>query len=231
MKEKAIDLLLRDHPLFSAATDEEVKSAARLMRVTCFKPGEHVAFAGDATSPLYMLLEGELRSFVSSEDGREIPMRTYSARQTFGAATIIQRTALLWNVAAITHSTVATLNRAQAILLLRSPTIAPSVNEMMSADLLQMVHRYTVGGLSRAGARISALIVSSIGERNRADEWPAVEMPDQATVAALAKVSRETVSRVLKSLESKGVIVRIGRRLRIRDITTLQQIAAGAQMA
>lgn len=157
-------------------------------------------------------------------------MRTYNAGQAFGVATIIQRTSLPWNVAAISNCTVATLSRAHAPSLLRSPTIAQSVNELMSADLLQMVQRFTVGGLSRAGARISALIATSIRE-DKANERPAVEMPDQATVAALAKVSRETVSRVLKSLETKGVIVRIGRRLRIRDIATLQRIAAGVEMA
>ncbi|MBP0595372.1 Crp/Fnr family transcriptional regulator [Paraburkholderia sp. LEh10] len=230
MKEERLNQLLRAQALFSVATEEEIKSAAGLIRVTRFKAGEYVAFAGDTNSPVFMLLEGELRSFVSSEDGREIPMRTYNAGQTFGVATIIQRTSLPWNVAAISNCTVATLSRAHAPSLLRSPTIAQSVNELMSADLLQMVQRFTVGGLSRAGARISALIATSIRE-DKANERPAVEMPDQATVAALAKVSRETVSRVLKSLETKGVIVRIGRCLRIRDIATLQRIAAGVEMA
>ncbi|MBB5462304.1 Crp/Fnr family transcriptional regulator [Paraburkholderia sp. Cpub6] len=230
MKEKTINHLLRDQALFSASTDEEIKSAAGLIRVNNFRHGEYVAFAGDMNSPVFMLLEGELHSFVSSEDGREIPIRTYIAGPTFGVETIIQRTSLPWSVAAITPSTVVTLSRAQATSLLDSPTIARSVNELMSADLLQMAQHYTVGRLSRASARISALIATSIRE-NKADEWPAVEIPDQKTVAALAKVSRETVSRVLKSLESKGVIVRIGRRLRIRDIAMLQRIAAGVEVA
>ncbi|MPW17639.1 cyclic nucleotide-binding domain-containing protein [Paraburkholderia sp. CNPSo 3157] len=221
---------LRNLALFSSATNEEIELATGLARVNHFTPGEYVAFSGDASSPLFMLLEGELRSFVSSEDGHEIPMRTYSAGQTFGAATIIQRAVLPWNIAAITHATVAILNRAQAMSLMRSPRIAPAVNEMMSADLLQMVQRYSVTGLSRASARVSALIATSIGDK-KVDEWPAVEIPDQATVAALAKVSRETVSRVLKSLESRGVIVRIGRRLRIRDITMLRRIASGVELA
>ncbi|MEM5383479.1 Crp/Fnr family transcriptional regulator [Paraburkholderia phymatum] len=221
---------LRNLALFSTATNQEIELAARLARVNHFTPGEYIAFSGDVNSPLFMLLEGELRSFVSSEDGHEIPMRTYTAGQVFGAATIIQRTALSWNIAAITRATVATLDRAQAMSLMRSPTIAPAVNQLMSADLLQMVQRYSVTGLSRASARVSALIATSVGDK-KVDEWPAVEMPDQATVAALAKVSRETVSRVLKSLESKGVIVRIGRRLRVRDITMLRRIASGVELA
>ncbi|MEI5999475.1 Crp/Fnr family transcriptional regulator [Paraburkholderia bengalensis] len=220
--------LLREQALFSCATDEEIKSAAPLVRVTRFKPGEYVAFAGDTNSPIFMLLKGELRSFVTGEDGREIPMLTYSAGQTFGVATIIQRAALPWNMAAVTACTVATLSRAHAVTLLRSPAIALSASRLMSADLFNMVQRYTMKGLSRAGARISALIASSIRD-HKPEEWPAVEMPDQATVAALAKVSRETVSRVLKSLEAKGVIVRIGRRLRIRDMAMLQRIAAGLE--
>jgi DNA-binding Lrp family transcriptional regulator len=43
----------------------------------------------------------------------------------------------------------------------------------------------------------------------------------------MAKVSRETVSRVISSLEKRGVIKREGRAIRINDRMALRQLAAG----
>jgi CRP-like cAMP-binding protein len=228
MKAKTLQLL-REQSLLKTATEEELKQIAEWTRISRVKSGEYVAFAGDANSALYMLLEGELRSFVVSAVGREITIRTYSSGQAFGAATIIQRVPLIFSVAAIRRSAIATLSRTHARTLFRSPTIVHSVNELMAAEILEWARRFAGSSSPRAKTRIAALIASSLRE-NASGEWPAVEIPDQATMAALAQVSRETVSRVLKSLETDEVIVRMGRRLRIRNAARLQRIAAGFEL-
>ena len=91
---------------------------------------------------------------------------------------------------------------------------------------MHFVERQAVQGLLRADARISAIIESAIDIAEK-DESPLIELPDQATIAAMAKVSRETVSRVLKSLTHQGVIAKEGRRIRVRDRVTLRSLAAG----
>jgi CRP-like cAMP-binding protein len=226
MKEEALRRLLKGQLLLATATEEELTRVVEWARIDRLKSGQPVAFAGDANSALHMLFQGELRSFVVSVDGHEIPLRTYSSGQAFDAATIIQRAPLPFNVVALVDSTVAALSRAYAHTLLRSPTIAPSVNELMSDELLQYARRFGGTASPRAKARVAAFIASGVSEKVEY-EWPVVEIPDQATLAALAQVSRETVSRVLKSLETEEVIVRMGRRLRIRNIARLQRIAAG----
>ncbi|MPW17892.1 cyclic nucleotide-binding domain-containing protein [Paraburkholderia sp. CNPSo 3157] len=226
MKEEALRRLLRDQLLLATASEEELRSVAQSVRVSHVKAGDHVAFAGDPGSGLHMLLEGELRSFVASPDGREIPIRTYSSGQSVGAKAIIQQIPLPFNVAAIVHSTVATLSRTHVRALLRSSTFVHALSELMAAELLQLARSFGGTTSTSAKVRVAASIASRLsGERT--DGWPVVELPGQATMAALAHVSRETVSRVLKLLETEEVIIRMGRRLRIRDVARLRRIAAG----
>jgi len=53
-----------------------------------------------------------------------------------------------------------------------------------------------------------------------------IHMPLRAMLET-ANVSRETVSRVLASLERRGVIAKQGRRIAIRDLVALRSIAMG----
>jgi len=78
---------------------------------------------------------------------------------------------------------------------------------------------------SRAGARVIAAIEATIDKR-LSSECQLIELPNQSTIAAMAKVSRETVSRVITSLEKRGVIEREGKSIRIRDRVALCQLAS-----
>ncbi|MBP0589291.1 Crp/Fnr family transcriptional regulator [Paraburkholderia sp. LEh10] len=226
MKEEALNRLLKEQKLLAASTDGEWKCILEWVRVVRIKVGAQVAFASDENSALHMLLEGELRAFIASVDGRETPICTLGRGQAIGMAPIIQQAPLPFSVTATAPSTVASLSRTHVRLLLRSPSFMHSVSEQLAAEYMALAQRVEKSSAPRANARVAAVIASRLSEQV-AGEWPAVEIPDQATMAALAQVSRETVSRVLKALETDAIIIRMGRRLRIRDVARLQRIAAG----
>jgi CRP-like cAMP-binding protein len=104
--------------------------------------------------------------------------------------------------------------------------VAQALNNAMAKQLMHSAERHAVQRLPRADARISAVIESTINDADN-ERSPLIELPDQATIAAMAHVSRETVSRVLKSLTYRGVIAREGGRIRIRDRIALRALADG----
>jgi CRP-like cAMP-binding protein len=221
-----MEALLRKQTLFSMAGDDIVKRAGAMVRMAEFAPGDHVCFQGDPRSPLMLVIAGQLRTSTLSEDGREIPVRTVNAGQSVGEEPILLNSSIHGNIVAVRKSTVALFSRAHARQLFDEPNVARALNSSMAGRVMHLVERHALQGLSRADARISAVIESTIGNWEK-DELPLIELPNQATIAAMAKVSRETVSRVLKSLTARGVIAKEGRRIRVRDRDTLHRLAAG----
>lgn len=218
--------LLRNQTLFALSSDDIVKRASEDVRIAEFGPDDYVCFQGDRQSPLVLVISGQLRSFILSEDGCEIPICVINPGQSIGEPPIIQDSPIPGNITAIRKSTVAILSRAHARRLFTEPDVSRALNNSMAVQLSHLVERHAVHGLPRAGARISAVIVSAINDAEK-DESPLIELPNQATIAAMAKVSRETVSRVLKSLEHRGVIAREGRQIRVHDRITLRRLATG----
>jgi CRP/FNR family cyclic AMP-dependent transcriptional regulator len=220
-----LPVLLKDQAIFALASDDVIKRASEAARVLEFAAGDYICFQGDAVSPLVLVTSGQLRTFILSEDGMEVPVRVINSGQSGGEASILQDSALQANMVAVRKSTVVLFSRPYARQLLNEPDIARALNNAMASLLTHLVKRHAVQGLSRADARISAVIESAIEDSGK-DELSLIELPDQSAIAAMAKVSRETVSRVLKSLEHRGTIAKEGRRIRILDRNTLRTLAA-----
>jgi CRP/FNR family cyclic AMP-dependent transcriptional regulator len=221
-----METLLRKQNLFALVGEDVIKAASLMVRTTEFGPGEHICFQGDPRSPLVLVISGQLRTSTLSEDGREIPIRVINPGQSGGEEPILRNSSIHENIAAVRESTVALFNRVHAMQLFKEPDIARTLNNCMALRIMHLAERQAVQGLPRADARISAVIESSINNSEN-DGSPLIELPDQATIAAMAKVSRETVSRVLSSLTHRGVIAKEGRLIRIRDRIALHTLATG----
>jgi len=153
-------------------------------------------------------------------------MEMINPGQSTGEWAIVQGLPILANIGVVRKSIVGLFNRADARKLLSEPSVSRALNVKMALQLGHFVERHASQGLPRADARISAIIESAIGDAKN-DEFPLIELPNQASIAAMAKVSRETVSRVLKSLEFRGVIAKEGRQVRVRDRTKLHSLTIG----
>lgn len=212
---------LSEQTLLATANEEIIKRVATGARVVRYKSGAYVSFEGEADSPLLLVLSGQLRASALSAKGDETPITTVSAGGSAGAVSIISNTASTVNVIANCESTVAVLGRTFARQLLAEPAVSLAMNGLLAALVGRLVHRQNRRGLPRAAARVAAIIVEEL-DHSRDVNAVRVEPPSHATIAAMAKVSRETVSRVLSSLELRGLIAKEGRRIRILDDSALR---------
>lgn len=218
--------VLKDQILLSGARNEVVDHAIKFVKIVDVKEGDYICFQGDAQAPLILLIEGQLRISTYSEDGTEVPVNVVNPRECAGEISILNRVPVVANVAAAKDSVVGLLDRAHARRLLGDPDVSLALNNLMAQRYMGLIATRSAQSQSRAGARVTAVIEANIGER-AAGELPLIELPNQSTIAAMAKVSRETVSRVISSLEKRGVIKREGRAIRINDRVALRQLAAG----
>jgi len=218
--------VLKNQVLFRTARSETIDLASQFVKIANVKEGEYICYQGDAQSPLIFLIEGQLRLSTFSEDGTEIPANVANAQECVGEISILNRVPVIANIAAARDSVVGLLDRAHARQLLDDPAVARTLNKLIAQRYMALIAARSAQSQSRAGARVIAVIEAAMSERVPG-ELPLVDLPNQSTIAAMAKVSRETVSRVISSLEKRGVIKREGKAFRIHDRIALRQFATG----
>jgi CRP/FNR family cyclic AMP-dependent transcriptional regulator len=212
-----LETLPRKQALFACAGDDVIKKASEMVRIAEFGPGDYICFQGDRRSPRVLVISGQLRKSTLSEDG---------PGQSGGEPPVLDDSSTRWNSVAVKKRTVALFSRSHARQVLDEPDVSRALNHALAIRLNSFAERHAMQGLPRADARISAVIESAINDAEQ-DESPLIELQDQATLAAMAKVSGKTVSRVLKSLTHRGVIAKEGRLIRIRDRIALHTLATG----
>lgn len=221
---------LREQTLFRTADERVLRLAREAVRVRELRAGEYVCFQGDVASPLVLLLAGHLRVCALSEEGHEIPIRTVSAGEMAGAASVVNDTPLHGNIVATRESSVALMSRSDARRMFREPEVASALNSSLARLVQNLTGRQADQTLLGATARVSAWIDSTL--RGAANGIPeTIELPSHASVGAMANVSRETVSRVLASLTRRGVLEKRGRHeISVLDPAALRAIAKGSMV-
>jgi DNA-binding transcriptional regulator YhcF (GntR family) len=85
--------------------------------------------------------------------------------------------------------------------------------------------RQFVHASSRSTTRICALIYSIFREEGGHPSAP-IELPSQATLGLMARVSRETVSRAVSLLSQRGIIRKQRNQILVVDPDALQRMAS-----
>ena len=202
------------------------RNASRMARIVSVKAGDTVCFQGDGESPLIFILSGQLHVSTMSEDGEEEALFFADSGGTVGAAPILQGVAIPANVVATKNGQLALLNRASVTQLLSDSQFLLGLSRAISAEALAIAKRRGALGVRSSRARVAATLLSMM-DASGSDQTPIIDSPGTEMIDRLCGVSRETVSRVLSSLERSGTISKNGRRLHVLDLDGFQQIAAG----
>jgi CRP-like cAMP-binding protein len=188
---------------------------------------------GQPGDSLLMLFAGRLQVITISEKGKEVGINFIEPGDHFGEISLIDGQARSASVVSLTTSVVGFLPKAQALwLFYHNPTVAEQVQLRLCQTIRKEIeYRSTLSG-SKAYNRIYAVICNSqiSGHQKSAPTAPTqtIEgLPTQQSIASMANVSRETVSRAIQALVKAGVIQKQTKRLVVRDPRTLQLLANG----
>jgi CRP-like cAMP-binding protein len=160
-----------------------------------------------------------------SEDGEEEGLFFADSGSTVGGAPILQGVAIPADVVVTKTGLLAVLNRASVMRLLADSQFTLALSRAVAGEALAVAKRRSARGMRSSKARVVATLLPMM-DSPAPDQMPIINSPGNETIAKLAGVSRETVSRVLSSLERSGTISKNGRRLHVLDLSSLQQFAA-----
>lgn len=226
--------LLKTQQLFKNLNDEFLEELRHHIRFQEFRKNEYILHKGAPGDSLLLLFTGRLQIISLSEEGKEVGLNFIEAGDYFGEIAIIDGGPRSAAVIANTTSVVGFLPKAQALKLFHNN---PIIAERILTRLCQIIRQETQYranlGSSKAYTRIYSVLFSNTALRQpevtkTTPKAMSIEnLPNQQSIAMMANVSRETVSRALQALIKAGVIQKDTKRLIIRNPQLLTQLASG----
>ena len=220
--------LLNSIQLFRDLPQDLSNEIRQQVRMREFRRKEFVLHRGSQGDALLMLFTGRLQVIASSESGKEVGINIIEPGDCFGEIALIDGGTRSASVIAMTTSMVGFLPKAEALWLFRhNPLVAERIQRRLCATIRKEIHyRSSLGG-SKAFTRIYALLLEGQKAIAAGSQAALEDLPTQQSLASMANVSRETVSRAVGALAKAGIIRKDARRIVVVEPSLLTRLAQG----
>ena len=212
MDRRGIMETLRKVPLFSGLADEQLGHLGSVVRKNRYTPSSVILAEGEPGDNLFLLLEGSAKVTRAGSQGREVVIAFIRAGEFFGELSILDGQARSASVVALEDSQVYVIERSDFIgLIRRDPDLSIHLLQELARRIRASDRQIEYLALNDAESRVFHTLIrvaEDIGTQDYGSDALLVRLPPQQDLADMAGTSRETVSRVLRRLESKGMISR-----------------------
>ena len=191
-----------------------------------YKKGEILIRADDDPAGIFYLKEGFVKSYLISKKGDELVLNIFRPIAFFPMSWAINNTKNIYFYEAMTSLELWKAPKEKVLEFIRK-------EHDVAYDLLSRVYKGTDGLLTRmsylmSGNAYARLIIELLihGKRfgNKSKEFSSIEVKvSEKDLAAQAGMTRETVSREIKTLKDKGIVVFHKNGLLIKDLNKLEE--------
>ena len=219
---------LRRTPLFSDLTDDALRSIAGRVVSRRFSEDELLFVAGEEALGLYVIVNGSVRAFRESLDGREQVIHVETAGATVAEVPVFDGGKYPSTVAAEEDTETLFLDkRDMRQVCLQYPEIPLAALKVLAARLRRCAELVEMLSLKEVVQRVARFILSEARNRGTATANGTTLTLNQTNQQIAARVGsvREVISRALSRLQQDGLIVLEDRELTIPDLTALAAFA------
>ncbi len=219
-------IILKYVPIFSELDDNILSRIEELGILRNYKKDMVIMDENDLNhAGLFVITKGAVKVTRNDTEGREIIITILGEYDYFGEMSLLDGENPSANVVAMEDTELFHLGREQFMQLIQyNPKITYAILEGLIKRLRAADDKIKSLSLLKAeGKIITAIIqlaeISGIMKQGLVE----VDLPFQHDIANIAGTSRETVSRVLHSLEKKGLVQLDGSKIRIPDYNTFKK--------
>ncbi len=219
---------LRHTSLFSAVGENELQALAERAVVKQVRRGDTLFLEGQEAKGLYVVVEGAIRAYRESGEGREQVIHVERAGATIAEVPMFDNGTFPSTAAAEEDSIVLFIDKRDVRrLCLERPQIALAALGILAGRLRRAAALIEALSLREVDQRLARLLLSEARLRGRpAGSGIAFELVlTNQQIAARIGTVRELVSRGLARLQQYDLIVVDGRRITISDEAALQSYA------
>ncbi len=225
--------LLSTFPILKPLPHEILSQLAALSTLRKFARRGIVLNAGIREEAVCFLFEGRLQGVDFTIDGREVGLYFIEPGDFCGDLGLFDHGTQPEYVIALTAAvTVFIPMDSLREVMLRQPEIFKVLGQRLAARLRQMTRQRSLLGLPNIGQRVCCQLWMLLGNDEKGGRLPAMinNPPTHMEIAIMLNLSRETVTRVFQTLQTRQIVKRDGPAcLLITDPETLKALAEGAQ--
>ena len=183
--------------------------------------GEILVFEGEPAGALCFVVEGVVKVFKTSADGKEQILQLIRPGETFNDVPVFSGGANLASAEAMVDVLLYTVKKTDLEGIMQEyPQVALNVVRILSERVRQLVSLVEDLSFRHVTGRVAKVLLEYAG--NGAEGKPRLT---QQEMAAMIGTAREMVGRSLKALEEEGTIRMERNRVIITDQATLREVA------
>lgn len=227
-------LFIRKVSMFQDLADADLNTFSNIISHASYPKGELILNSNDPGSCLFILKSGMAKISIFDRNGKEDILKLVYPSDFFGEMSLLDGLHRSATVIAMENSTALLISREQFTgLISRHPQVALNMLAMLSRRLRKTDEKIASLRFADAYGKVARIILDlgRQGEQQTTSETsdgrispPFFEL-SRENLAAMAGVTRETASRILKEFEVHGCIMMDGRRISILDRKVLEREA------
>lgn len=195
--------------LFQNLSQPALRSLASRMRVLHYRAGSIIFNKDDPGLTCFIILDGLIKIYVTSEDGQEVVLVILKHGEVFGELSLLDGSPRSASAVAMEPTELLTLNREDFLDFVReSPDSALAMLEVLSGRLRRADNVIADAAFLDLPARVSKKLLE-LGEMFGRKVGATLEIDirlRQQDFAGMVSATRESVNRSLANLEEEGLI-------------------------
>lgn len=201
--------MLRQIPFFSALSDNEIRLIESRVRLSRYPKNSVILSESETNECMYTVLEGEVKAYHQTEDGRESILAIHGPGESFGELSLIDGKTMPATVAANVDSLVACITKQDFnAMLIGNVTIMFNFLKLMCARLRESWRMQEILHMRDASARIKMMLLKlSEDHGSKVADGIIIDLHfTHQQLADMSGLTRETVTRVLDQLKRNGLL-------------------------
>ena len=196
---------LKTLPMFQGIAPERLEVVARCAILRRVTRGTAVVLAGDSTDNVYFVLNGNLKVVVSDEDGREVILCMLGQGDIFGEMGVVDAEPRSATVTAVSATDLVVIAQADFRHILQDNfELCLRIMGNLAQRLREADRKIESLALMDVYGRVARLLLDMA---ETADGQTIVKKKiSKQDIAKMIGASREMVSRVMKDLQTRGLI-------------------------
>jgi CRP/FNR family transcriptional regulator len=215
---------LKSIPYFTGLTEPEVGAISRHVFERKAEKGEILSFEGEPSDTLYFVVQGVVKVFKTSADGKEQIFRIIRPGESFNDVPVLGNDMNLVSAEAMVPVVLNGIKKKDLEAVIReNPRVALNVIRVLSRRVQELVAMVEDFSFRHVTGRVARMLLE-YADRG-AGERPHLT---QQEMAAMIGTAREMIGRSLKNLEGEGTIRVERNRIIITDPKALKELAGVA---
>ena len=211
-------------PLFNGLPDDQLDAIRQIAVEKHYNKGQTIFSEGDETTGLFVVIDGRIKIYKVSSEGKEQILHIFETGQSFGEVTVFTGQQLPANAQTLAESRLLLFPRSAFVgLVTANPSLALNLLAIMSKKLRQFAAQIENLSLKEIPARLASYLIYLAEEQNSGD---AVTLNvSKGQLASLLGTIPETLSRIFAKLSGQNLIRVEGPKITLLDRQGVEDLA------